>query len=141
MLRFFGRRCVDDDPEFVTPQSRDDRTWRNQFTDFLVDDFQHIVAGAVAECVVDVLEAVEVQKRNGESFVAGADPLGQGALEGHPIRRPRQEIVTGNMHGTRLARGKFVDLGLQRFDLADIEIPAMHEGGRHLNDFGCVERL
>ncbi len=67
---------------------------------------QQRVAGGVAECVVDVLEAVDVEEQNGEALrIAARDPRhALGDMLGQPraVRQARQGIEIGETGDVRL---------------------------------------
>ena len=69
-------RGLDDRDELVAPETGDQRPRSGRAREAARDLEQHLVAGLVAECVVDELQSVEVDDEHGEFFVARtSDPF------------------------------------------------------------------
>ena len=58
---------LEQDRELVTPEAADGVAAARAFAQPLGDPEQHLVAGLVAEGVVDVLEVVEVEHQDGDA--------------------------------------------------------------------------
>ena len=52
-----------------------------------------MVAGSVAERVVDHLEVVEVDEQHRDLLAAAGDQLAQALQEERPVRQPRERVV------------------------------------------------
>ena len=142
--------CIEQHAEFVATQTRDDRPLGR----LRVEDAAHFadqrVACEVAQRVVDDLEPVEIEHRGREQ----AGPLGaitQRAQEGEPVGRIGQRIVRRHMDRAAFVRSEFGALLLELDDLGRellprrsqfaIDLPAMRQRGRGLDDLRHFERL
>jgi hypothetical protein len=97
----------------------------------LADLAQHRVAAAVAERVVDRLEAVEVDEQHREArldLVDAADGSEQLVLEDEPVRQLGQRVVVGDLLqiGIGLAQRLFEAVGA----IDEVALDARHEA-RH----------
>ena len=85
---------------------------------------QHLVAGLVAERVVDFLEAVEIEQQQravGRRLDVGEDRLLEFVLEQRPVGEPGQRIVVGELFQLllgALALGDVLDGALEADQLA-----------------------
>ena len=91
--RLAGRMMVKDD-EFVAAPARDEIARADDRAEPACDLDQELVAGAVAEAVVDLLEVVEVEKHHGEAVARGAVAM-KGESELSSKQRRLGSSVTG----------------------------------------------
>ena len=112
--------------EFVAPEARHQIFTTNDPTQRLGHLTQHVVAGGVAEGVIDLLEAVEVEKQHarhtGVALEAGDRTLHRLA-KGQPVGQTREDIRAGLMDQLRLSH-------LDRRHVRGETLDAQHHGGR-----------
>ena len=90
------RQIIDEHGELVARQPADDRVLAQIARQPLAQDFQRAVAGGVAEGVVDLLEAVQIQIQQRERALVAArarDRLLQQMLELHAVRHLGERVV------------------------------------------------
>ena len=137
----FDRCRLEDDAELVAAEPGHHGSRRHFLADRFVDRLQKMVAGPVAERIVDGLEAIEIEEPERKSPVCSMDLRVQRLLEGKPVRCAGQEVVECGVPGPGFAFRQLVDLFAQHLDLAGIDIPAARQGNRHLLDFVGGKRL
>ena len=97
-LRIF--EILDDDHELVAAEPGKQIGFAQRGRERGGDPLQELVADAVSERVIDVLEPVQIDKKHPDAL-AGAlglgDRLGQAFLEQHTIRQPRQRVSGGEI--------------------------------------------
>ena len=89
------RVSIDDDREFITAQSRNGVARPHCVRDASACPFEQLVAGRVAESVIDQLEIVEIQDQHGyRAAVAGAGPesVVEPVGEQRPVPEPGERI-------------------------------------------------
>ena len=87
---------VDQDPELVAAEAGDDVPRPQVGPQPRRDRPQQLVAGVVAEAVVDQLEVVEVEEEDSDRRAGDRRPpqrVGQRLDEAGPVRQPRQRVV------------------------------------------------
>lgn len=112
-----GLVCAVDSPEhhseLVAPESADRVLGTEGLAESLRQLPQDVVAREVAQRVVDIAEAVEVEDGDGNDGVlvgAAADGLGQAVLKQGPVGQPGQRVVVDQE----------VDVGLRLLELPDV---------------------
>jgi len=80
--------------ELVAPEPDGECTGSGRGRDPGGDGLQHGVTGGVAEGVVDLFEAVQVEQQQAECFGV-AEPGGQAVVEGTPVRQAGEVIGAG----------------------------------------------
>ena len=89
---------------------------RRQLREPLGDGGQQQVADRVAERVVDVLEAVEIEEQHGELAVPpmrAGDRLSDAIGEQRPVGQAGQRVVVSHVHDALVGETPLGDLGLQ----------------------------
>ena len=89
---------------------------RRQFVSRSATAGQQQVADRVAERVVDVLEAVEIEEQHGElaaPAVRAGDRLPDAIGEQRPVGQAGQRVVMRHVHDALVGKTPFGDLGLQ----------------------------
>ena len=101
-----------DDGEFVAADAGDGVGLAQQRAQPLADFLDELVAGIVAERVVDLLEAVEIEHQQGDLLARAAiagQRLGQAILEQGAVGEAGELVVQRLVLGVRLARLELVD--------------------------------
>ena len=89
---------VDENDELVPAQSSNDVTISNRGLESPSHGNQQLVSNGVAECVVDVLEAVQIEKQESDHVIGVVlERDGEPINDQRPIRQPGQLIVAGTM--------------------------------------------
>ena len=82
----------DDQSELVTSETRDRGPLRGRSLEALGDLEEESVSDGMAQCVVDVLEAVEIEQHDGDALTLVE--RGRGATcEEHPVGKPGEHVV------------------------------------------------
>ncbi len=102
-----------DDRELVAAEARDGVGAPQTAAEDVGDGRDELVAGAVAERVVDVLEVVEVER---EHRAAGAVALRRGELAGELLL----EAAAVEERGDRVVVGEVLELALEALALGDV---------------------
>ena len=107
-----------DDGEFVAADAGDGVGLAQQRAQPLADFLDELVAGIVAERVVDLLEAVEIEHQQGDLLARAAiagQRLGEAVLEQGAVGEAGQLVVERLMLGIGLARLELLDEVDERF--------------------------
>jgi hypothetical protein len=88
-------RRVDEDRELVAAEPRDLVAVAQRGSQPGADLSQQGIPGRVPECVVDLLEAVEVEQEHGDPGVPGGDRLAKRSEEAAPVEQARELVVVG----------------------------------------------
>ena len=98
---------------------------------------QELVAGVVAERVVDVLEAIEVEEQHGRLQTAALrqrDGLGEVLLQEHAVGQPGERVVVGEPPDLFLRRARCRDV-VERHDGGDgLAVTSLDERHRRGED-------
>ena len=107
------------DRELVAAEARHGVLRPHHALEALGDLAQHLVAGAVAERVVDALEAVEVEEVDGGGRIAVApgEHVAQAVAEQRPVGQA----------GERVVQGQALELDLHALAIGDVEEDAVEE--------------
>ena len=104
------------DDELVAAQPRGGVLLAQAVGEALRDGGQQQVADRVAERVVDVLEAVEIEEQHGElaaSAMRAGDRLPDAIREQRPVGQAGQRVVMRHVHDALVGKAPLGDLGLQ----------------------------
>ena len=123
-------RMAEHDRELVAADARHDVALANAVDEQPRDLDQRFVAGLVAEAVVDLLQAVEVDKQQRGFFLVAADAVDQPlerSREAAPVRKS-DEAVLVRQHVELLDAllklrdrvTKLVDFAIEPFDVGDV---------------------
>ena len=119
-----------EDAELIAAETGGDVARPQARSEALGDDDEQLVAGGVAEAVVDGLEVVEVEEHRRDR--AGAGPRGEGRLglldEAASVDEAGQGIVEGLVAELNLQGASLVDVALEQPDEAGQA--GQHEEGR-----------
>ena len=115
------------------------------------DVVQQFIAGAMAQRIVDELEAVEIEHQHGELLLVAFrmdDRLVQPIVEQHAIGQAGQRVVRGQV--AKLVIGRFQSHGAHRHHVFEglhlaahelLALPLARERARALQDFDGLEGL
>ena len=112
-MRQIVYRCHQDD-ELVTPLAEQRASGRQRTLKALRHRLQQLVAGTVAERVVDVLEAIKVDKQNRQTRltpVSVGNRRPQGFCQQQMIGQSCQHVVLGKKLHRFLIAAPFADIG------------------------------
>ena len=106
------RQAALDDAEFVTAETCDAVGSAQAFAQPLADLAQELVTDRMSQCVIDHLEVIEVEPKNGEGLIATQ-------LE-ETIRDFLVELDAIGQTGQRIVQGHVLDLGLGLASLGNV---------------------
>jgi hypothetical protein len=89
-----------DNHEFIAAQPRDEVGLPNTAGEPLRDLLQQAVAGVVAKCVIDLLEAVQIDEQHRQPFfrpLRTRNRVRETLFEGLAIRQTGQQVVAGEV--------------------------------------------
>ena len=93
------------------------------------DGLEQLVADRVAEAVVDLLEAVEVEEQHGAQLVVGARAVqraAQAILEQQTVGQAGQRVVVGLVVESRLGMLEAGDVGEYANEVGDLVVGVAH---------------
>ncbi len=100
--RFRPEQMLSEHNKFVTAKARDQVTFANRPQQALGNDEQHLVTRPVAICVVDLLEAIEVEEDHGMRVALRRRRCGRDLerlLELAAVSKPREVVLIGKLAG------------------------------------------
>ena len=149
-VRLFRRRRQQQH-ELVAAHARDGVDLADHAAQSQRDAIQQLVAGVMAERIVDELEAIQVEHQHGELLAIAFrvhDRLVEAVIEQHAIGKSGQGIVRGDVSqlvvGGFQAHGAHRDHVFERMDLAAqhlLVVPLARERAGALQDLDGLEGL